>query len=54
MPSPGVAAATWGARYGLFFLGDGTQARACPDVLPATAVTNTDTLILRNIRLIGR
>lgn len=54
MPAIGYPAATWGARYGLFFLGDGTQARACPDVLPGTAGQANDTLILRNIRFIGR
>lgn len=49
-----VAASTWSARYGLFFLGDGVQARACPDQTAGTAITNTDTLITRNHRLIGR
>lgn len=47
--------AVWTSRYGLFFLGDGEQIRACPDVISgSTGGQSTDTLILRNIRLIGR
>lgn len=55
MPALRLPAATWSARYGLFFLGDGTQARACPDVISGqTGGQTTDTLIIRNTRLIGR
>lgn len=54
MANVGGTAATWQARYGLFFLGDGVQARACPDNITGTGGQSTDTLIIRNPRLIGR
>lgn len=54
MPNLRYAASTWGARYGMFFVGDGTQIRVCPDVLVTTANGATDTLLLRNTRLISR
>lgn len=54
MPAVRVSAG-WTARYGLFFLGDGTQVRVCPDVITGvTGGATTDTLILRNARIIGR
>ncbi len=47
--------AIWTARYGLFFVGDGEQIRACPDIISGlTGGQTTDTLINRNIRLIAR
>ncbi len=54
MPALRYAASTWGARYASFFIGDGTQIRVCPDVLVTTASGATDTLLLRNSRLIAR
>lgn len=48
---PAVRGTDWTARYGLFFVGEGEQLRACPD---ANANTGADSLYTRNHRLIGR
>lgn len=55
MPTMAVASAVWGARYELFNLPDGVQARACPDIIAGrTGGQTTDTLITKNHRLIVR